>query len=185
MKLLPPDLNSFDATSRMNSSTLGFFGELNPLSNFHPAKFHLNGKDYHSSEQYIQESKALHFKDKKMAKDIMSSNSAIECKKLSANIIGYNHEEWKKVAKDICRPGIAAKFGSSPELSKILKSTGRKTLVESCQDQFWGTEVPLGRKECLNRDKWSGIGIMGEILMDIRDNLLPNEETMESTETTD
>ena len=184
LKLLPPDLNSFDATSRTNSSTLGFFGELNPLSNFHPAKFHLNGKDYHSSEQYIQEIKALHFKDKKMAKDIMSSNSAIECKKLSANIIGYNHEEWKKVAKDVCKPGIAAKFGSSPELSKILKSTGKKTLVESCHDQFWGTGVPLGRKECLNRDKWSGIGTMGEILMDIRDNLLPNEETMESTEST-
>ena len=51
---LPHDLNAFNVTSVSNGNCLGFFGELNPLSNFHPAMFTCEGKTFHSSEQYIQ-----------------------------------------------------------------------------------------------------------------------------------
>ena len=171
---LPPDLSSFEASSKSNNDTIGFFGELNVLSNFHKAPFTLNDKSYHSSEQFIQEQKALHFKDKQTAKEIMAADSPLQCKLLSTNIQNYHHEEWKKVAKTLCLPGIAAKFGSSIRLSEALKNTGHKTLVESCYDQFWGTGVPLRDKECLNKEKWTNVGILGEMLMDIRDNHLPN-----------
>ena len=40
--------------NRWEGEVLGFFRELNPLSNFHPAAFELNGKSYNSSEQFIQ-----------------------------------------------------------------------------------------------------------------------------------
>ena len=36
---LPEDINCFKATSKSDDETVGFFGEANPLSNFHPAKF--------------------------------------------------------------------------------------------------------------------------------------------------
>ena len=40
---LPEDLNPMEVTSRTNEEILAFFGELNPLSNFHSCKFNLEG----------------------------------------------------------------------------------------------------------------------------------------------
>ena len=36
---LPSDLEAFKVTSRESQDIIGFYGELNPLSNFHPAEF--------------------------------------------------------------------------------------------------------------------------------------------------
>ena len=43
---LPPDLNTFKCTSEESEDCVGFFGELNELSNFHPCKFKINGIKY-------------------------------------------------------------------------------------------------------------------------------------------
>ena len=48
---LPDDISAFKVTSRENENTVGFFGELNPLSNFHRCYFKINEKWFHSSEQ--------------------------------------------------------------------------------------------------------------------------------------
>ena len=60
---LPPDLNTFKCTSAESEDCIGFFGELNELSNFHQCKFEINGIKYSSSEQWIQYCKAKYFKD--------------------------------------------------------------------------------------------------------------------------
>ena len=41
---LPDDLNAFKVTSKENGCVVGYFGELNPLSNFFPAKFTTRSK---------------------------------------------------------------------------------------------------------------------------------------------
>ena len=61
---LPDDLNAFKVTSKEDGRVVGYFGELNPLSNFFPAKFTLDGHTFISSEQYIQASKADFFGDR-------------------------------------------------------------------------------------------------------------------------
>ena len=175
---LPGDINSFASSSRTDSNTVAFFGELNPFSNFHITLFECNAKSYHSSEQYIQEAKALHFKDLSTANNIMLAKTPLECKNLAKEISNYNHDEWKLHAKSVCKPGLTAKFKSDDILLKLLKSTGDKMLVESCRDQVWGTGILLRDRECLNREKWYAQGIIGEILMEIRSELLePNMET--------
>ena len=118
-------------------------------------------------------------KDVETAKTIMASLTPLECKNASRNITGYNHDEWKQHAKELCKPGIAAKFGSNSSLMNLLHSTGEKMLVESCHDQLWGTGVPLRDKDCLNREKWCGAGILGEILMELRTEI-PNDVPMSS-----
>ena len=173
---LPEDINGFAATSKTDDNTLAFFGELNPFSNFHITPFELNGKSYHSSEQYIQEAKALFFKDNLSAKLIMDAKTPLECKKLSREITGYNHEEWKLCAKEQCKPGIAAKFSSSSALIQLLHSTGDKMIIEACHDQLWGTGISIRDKDCLNREKWSGAGILGEILMELRTDIPMDED---------
>ena len=49
--------------SKEDAGTVGFFGELNPLSTFHPCVFKVEDNWFHSSEQYIQLKKAEYFND--------------------------------------------------------------------------------------------------------------------------
>ena len=77
---LPEELNVFKVTSKEDQDTVGFFGQLNPLSNFHPASFQLEGIDYISSKQYIQASKAKYFGDYETFNKILGSTTSIECK---------------------------------------------------------------------------------------------------------
>ena len=72
---LPEDLNAFKVTSKENDTTVGFFGELNPLSNFFPASFQTKGQHYISSEQFIQASKAQYFGDTGVYNQIMGCNN--------------------------------------------------------------------------------------------------------------
>ena len=72
--------------SKENENTVGFFGELNPLSNFHRCVFKVNDKWFHSSEQYIQMKKALYFGDQAAAHKIEAADDALECKRLSREI---------------------------------------------------------------------------------------------------
>ena len=140
---LPSPLSGFHATSRSENNILGFFGELNPLSNFHSAAFYVNDQSFHSSEQYIQLMKAKYFEDDPIATSIMASTSALECKLLAKNIRGFEHDSWFGNAKELCYPGIHAKFEQNPMLRNLLLNAGDQTLIESSRDKEWGTGIPL------------------------------------------
>ena len=68
---LPTEISGFHVTSMFNPDTLGFFRELNPLSNFHCAPFQINGQYYHSSKQFIQQQKCIVFGDKETERQVM------------------------------------------------------------------------------------------------------------------
>ena len=167
---LPANLETFTITSKENQDIIGFFGELNPLSNFHPASFTVGEKTYHCSEQFIQESKALFFNDQESAKKIMDTTTALECKSIGHNIANFDEDSWNSSAKEICAKGINEKFLQNQDLLNILLTrTGAKTIIESTKDNIWGTGVALHNPNCLKRSKWlsEGQGIMGEILQEL------------------
>lgn len=58
-----------------HSTHYGFFGELNPLSNFHPAPFKHNGQTVTSSEQLIQATKASFCGDHETREKILSAKA--------------------------------------------------------------------------------------------------------------
>ena len=59
----------------------------------------------------------------------------------------------------------------NPDLLQILfEKTTSKKIVESANDRLWGTGVPLAREGCLNKEMWITPGILGELLMEIREN---------------
>ena len=107
---LPPDLNVFNLTSKNNEDTIGYFGELNPLSNFHPAPFTVNGVHYICSEQFIQHTKAILFKDYITAQKILNATTALECKTLSREIENFDKPTWESCAKEHCLEGIKQKI---------------------------------------------------------------------------
>ena len=164
---LPKELDVFKITSKSNNNTIGFFGELNPLSNFHPCKFEINGIQFHSSEQFIQYTKAMFFNDVDTSTKILASKTALESKNMSRNIRGYEESKWDECAKTLCHKGIAEKFRQNPRLMEALVNTGSKVLVESTGNKLWITGVPLHKAGCLDSTLWSGNGILGEILCEI------------------
>ena len=185
---LPPPLTAFKATSKtsVNGDVIGFFGELNPLSNFHQAPFSLNNINFHSSEQYIQYVKAQLFKDNQTSASILTSETAFESKQLARDIVGYNRDEWLAKATLLSKPGITEKFRQNPVLSTILTNTGNSRLVEASKDRDWGTGIPLNDDRYLLPDCWANQhqGILGTILEEIRSELNPRPvETLMETPT--
>ena len=87
---LPEELNAFKVTSRENETTVGFFGEINQLSNFYPSPFLYNGVRYVSSEQFIQSNKAKYFGDHDAYNQILGCSTSLECKTISQQIRNVN-----------------------------------------------------------------------------------------------
>ena len=168
---LPAEISGFKVTSKENSEIIGFFGELNPLSNFHKCVFKVDGIWYHSSEQYIQHKKAEYFSDRQSALRILTAESAIECKQLARDIRNYDVTKWKEVAESECFEGILKKFNQNPHLNECLQGTDQKLIIESSYDRTWGTGVPLHSQEALNSDHWVGDNLLGRLLTNVRDTL--------------
>ena len=166
---LPDELNVFKVTTRENVNTIGYFGEINPLSNFYPAPFTHEGIRYISSEQLIQANKAKFFDDADTYNQIMGCSTSLECKRASRQIRDLDINRWEHVAVNICQPGIRAKFLQNPPvMDTLISKTGSKTIVECASDRLWGTGIPLNDPECLDPQKWITQGIMGRILENIR-----------------
>ena len=178
---LPAEINGFEATSRKKDGVTCYFGELNPLSNFHPSKISYEGQIYHSSEQLIQHKKAQLFGDEIAEAQILSTSSALECKLEAKNIRNYDQQTWEDSAKNLCYDGIKLKFAQNPWLRNLLLSTNDDILGEATYDKFWGTGVPIHRNDCTDRTQWHSNGIMGEMLMEIRMELRPSETISLST----
>ena len=179
---LPLDLSTFKCTSEESEDCVGFFGELNELSNFHPCKFKINGTTFSSSEQWIQHCKAKYFKDNITMAQILASENALESQVLARDIVGYDERKWKEVAYNECYSGIFEKFNQNENLRRLLVNTGNKTLVESSYDRIWGTGIPLSDPACLDRTKWYNPGIMSKLLMDIRQELIQSQAESRTTQ---
>ena len=102
---LPNSLSTVNVTSKSNETTFGYFGELNPLSNFHPSPFKMYNQEYHCSKQDIQEAKAKYFNDRETYDKLRNTNTGLECKLIAKQTKNFNVKKWEQVAKDICKPG--------------------------------------------------------------------------------
>ena len=128
---LPAEINGYKATSKTEEGTTCYFGELNPLSNFHPASFNHDGIQYHSTEQLIQHKKSQLFEDQTIEAAILASTSILDCKNEARNIRNYDQKRWEESAKTLCYEGIKAKFVQNLWLRKLLLSTNDDTLAEA------------------------------------------------------
>ena len=183
---LPSDLNGFHVSSKSDNKTYAFFGELNPFSNFHPSPFTVNNIQYKTSEHFIQSEKAKHYGDEHLANKIISTESALDAKRPGYRLKKPKEvREWNEIAKEMCYPGIKAKFHQNSPLLLLLQSTEKQTLVEASRDNVWGTGVSLRDTNCLNRKHWKNIGILGEILMDVRKESLHSPRHISSPNSDD
>ena len=112
-------------------------------------------------------------KNRDLSKCIMSCKSAFDCKLLSKEIV-YSPEKarWADVARELCYPGIKAKFEQNENLRQFLLHTGSCILAECSYDSLWGTGIPIHHTDCLKHDQWTSQGLLGDILTQIRSELV-------------
>ena len=170
---LPDELNAFKVTSKEDSQTVGFFGEINQLSNLDEAPFVHEGTRYISSKQFIQANKAKYFGDLNTQDLILCCTTSLECKILSKQIHNFDDSKWDEVAGTVCYPGLQAKFQQNPHaMDTLIRKTGNKRIVECASDRLWATGIPLNDPNCLDDTKWISQGILGQMLESIRNDPL-------------
>ncbi len=103
-------------TTRVTTNITAFYGSLTLLSNYHPAKFHVNDVAYKSSEQYLHHKKAVFFLDNMSAATILAVSTPAESKKLGEKVDNFDFSKWKDHCKTIMKSGLLAKFTKCTQL---------------------------------------------------------------------
>jgi ribA/ribD-fused uncharacterized protein len=147
-----------------------------PLSQWHMAKFKVNGMDFNCAEQFMMFCKAVFFEDMKIANEIMHSNNPKEQKSLGHKVNNFITDKWEKVARDIVYVGNMCKFTQNEKEQNILMATNGKTLVEaSPYDTVWGIGLSSDDPLVKQRETWRGRNWLGEVLTRVRNDLRFNE----------
>ncbi|MEN1988308.1 NADAR family protein [Paenibacillus hubeiensis] len=150
-----------------------FWRTASPFSQWHPARFTVNGTSYSSAEQYMMHQKALLFGDQAIADNIMKANSPSVQKKLGRQVAGFDQAVWEEHCRRIVYEGNYAKFTQDEQLLKALLDTKGTTLVEaSPDDRIWGVGLAEEDPRIRNRSTWRGSNWLGEILTRLREELI-------------
>ena len=143
------------------------------FSQWHPSKFEVDGVQYSHAEQFMMAEKARLFGDEATLKRIMASKHPKEQKALGRQISPFDATKWNAVAKKSVYKGNYAKFTQNKDFLDALLATKGTTLVEaSPYDKIWG--IGLGKDDplALNRANWKGTNWLGEVLTNLRDDLI-------------
>jgi len=155
---------------RETDTHIYFWGS--PLSNWYKCEFQYEGHKFNNSEQAFMWEKAKYFNDNETANAILRTPNPKQAKQLGRQVKNFDAKIWSGVSRDIMLKVNKAKWESSEEMSKILKDTYPKTLVEaSPYDKIWGVGLAAEDDRILDEDNWQGTNYLGLTLMLVREYL--------------
>lgn len=139
------------------------------LSQWFPAPFTLDGKNYATEEHYMMASKARLFEDWEIEKEILSSDDPSAAKKLGRRVHNYDDKVWKERRFEAVVEGNIAKFSQNESFGAFLKNTGQRILVEASPvDRIWGIGLSADHEHAPHPDRWRGPNLLGFALMEAR-----------------
>ena len=144
------------------------------LSNFFKCPVKYNGHEYPSSEHCWQAQKAYICKDPIAMAEIKSVKEPLEAKRIGERII--ENEHWKRIKVEKMADILQHKFRQNKDLYFKLINTRPYNLIEASLDGFWGAYCRL-YSEVLIAGTWTGQNILGRLLVDLRTDLIREEET--------
>lgn len=155
---------------------IGFFLPEQPygfMSNWYPSEFTYAGKTYAHVEQYMMVQKVMVFGQQKLAEMIMETDDPAVCKKLGGtHFPEFDTDLWAKIAKQVVKRGVRAKYVCNPELLDKLIDTKDVLLAEcSPRDKRWGIGIGPDDASRFDVSKWQGDNWMGQITMEVREEL--------------
>ncbi len=128
----------------------------NELSNFHKAKFMLDGKEWPSVEHYFHAQKFS--SSPEYQEKIRAASEPNRAKTLGSSKEFPIRNDWDTYREEVMRKALKAKFEQNPNLKQLLASTAPRPLVEDTMDAYWGQ----GRNK-------KGKNRLGILLMELRD----------------
>ena len=172
---LPVELRPSTLATRQNDTILIFFSKSTVLSNHFICEFTVDGQKYTSVEQYMTRERAIFGKaSQETIQKIMNEHDPVQLKTIMHFLKQDNRQkEWEAVAPEKIKPAIIAKFSQNKDLKKILLDTGDKVLGEaSPRDRFWGIGLALTARDALDKTKWGGKNVLGQLLREARKTIL-------------
>ena len=128
------------------------------FSNFHKAKFLLDGKEWPTVEHYFQAQKFQ--SSPEYQETIRAAKEPVKAKTLGSSREHPIRNDWDTHRDDVMRKALSAKFEQNLPLKELLLSTKNRPLTEATSDPYWGQ----GRNK-------KGKNKLGLLLMELRDKL--------------
>ena len=169
---LPKSLMPESRAVKKTDETVVFYSLHSVFSNFHNLEVKVEGKTYCCNEQYLQNAKALLFGDEVAAANIMNETDPYVISSLGKKVRGYRKEVWEGKAYEILKNVNHFKYAQHPDAAGALLDTGNRKLGEASPQPLNGTGVPLSSPSATDQSTWVGKNWMGQILMEIRDELV-------------
>lgn len=142
------------------------------LSNWYLSDFTYANIHFSSMEQYMMYQKAVCFRDKKIASQILKTTDVTKIKALGRQVSGYEENTWNGVRQIIIYEGLLAKFSQNEDLKRQLLATGDATLAEcAVKDRIWGIGLSMTDPNRFEKAYWRGQNLLGYALMMVRQNL--------------
>jgi ribA/ribD-fused uncharacterized protein len=142
------------------------------LSQWWRCNFIIDGVRYNCAEQFMMASKARVFGDSYHEDLIMSADHPGTQKMFGRKIGNFNSEIWNKVARQFVYLGNLHKFTQNDDLYSQLRTTQGLLVEASPTDCVWGIGLAMDNPDRFNRAKWRGTNWLGEVLTQVRDDLL-------------
>lgn len=138
-----------------------------------------NKINYSCAEQYMMYQKALLFNDEEIAKKIIESKNPSIMKSLGQQVKNFDEKVWINNREKIVYKGNYYKFTQNPELkNKLIKSNKLIIAEASPFDRIWGIGFDAKKALHVSVNKW-GKNLLGKILMDVRENIISNQQNDE------
>lgn len=154
------------------TAVVGFFGRRSVFSNFYPVPVSVRGENFPSAEAAYQSAKALHFRDYEAVHAIGSCQDPGDAKRRGKSIKNFDVYEWQQCRENYMTEILRAKFQQHAHCGKVLVDTGRAIIAEmNPHDTYWGTGVCTGSAEADHPSQWPGMNRLGQLLMNVRDEL--------------
>jgi len=147
--------------------------------------FIISDVTYNSVQQFRQHRKAQLFDDDVRATQILNATNPDEQRGIGLKVTYFNQDTWNNKSNLLMHEGNFHKFMQNNELKQELLAKTGTTLVQACPFKGdWSTGYFVDNPNCHNRQKWIGKNKLGEILTNLRGEILyiANKTIINSTE---
>ena len=153
-----------------DEESVAFASRYHPFSNLYPKEVEVEGKTFASTEHYYQFKKSMEAGREDVAALVLLANEPEMAMTIGGRI--KPDQNWYNTrGKAMMKKGVKRKF-QDPALKKKLINTKKKKIVEGTRNTTWGIGISFTDVNVLNKGKWTGGNMMGQILCEIRDEML-------------
>lgn len=145
---------------------VAFFGSEDFYSNFYNNKVKFYNMLFYNNETLFMYLKAKFFKDYGAMDNLLHTFSPLEAKRIGRRIQGYNDNAWNKVRYDVMLIAVFYKLQSNPHIKEHydnLIKEGYSFVEASSYDKIWGIGLTENNTNILDKSKWRGKNLLGEV----------------------